>query len=51
MKLNFWQILGILFVIGGLIGIAYNKGWIGGGSETAPDATPSTLPSATQPAS
>ncbi len=46
MKLNFWQIVGILFVVVALIGIAYEKGYFGGDKPI-----PTTVPSATQPAS
>ncbi len=29
MKLNIWQVLGVLMVIAGLIGLAYQYGYLG----------------------
>ncbi len=39
MKLNFWQILGILLAVGALIGIAWERGYLGGTPATQPSTT------------
>jgi cytoskeletal protein RodZ len=36
MKFNFWQILGIILVIGGLIGMLWWHGYLGTTPATAP---------------
>ncbi len=42
MKANFWQILGVVLVVGALIGLAWEKGYFG----NTPKATDTTT---TQP--
>ena len=42
MKVNFWQALGVILILGGLIGMAWWHGYIG-------DRTSSPTPATTQP--
>lgn len=38
-KTNFWQILGVLLIVVGAIGMAWKYGYLGG---TSPDPAPTT---------